>query len=153
MWCKNLQCLSMRQIWTGHEFCSFPANDIELARKNLGQNHDRPLGDKQYLCKVRSYNVSSLKQDMDRSRFLNFSSQWPWTQKSRSCHTLKSLAILCEIKTSHFIQMNMKRDKIFFFKKGWLEPFYVSVFAFSYTYQFINSFFNWLKTQERRQCS
>lgn len=36
----------------------FPSSDLQLAQNDLSWNHDKPTGDKQFLCKVRTSYVS-----------------------------------------------------------------------------------------------
>lgn len=43
-------------IWIGHNFCTFPARDIDFAQITFGQGHDTPPAHKQSLCKVRTTN-------------------------------------------------------------------------------------------------
>lgn len=43
-----------KRIWEGHNFCTFPAIDIDLAQMILGQCHERPSGHKQFLCEERT---------------------------------------------------------------------------------------------------
>lgn len=67
---KNLQYLSIRKIWTGLEFCTFSASDFDLARMTLGEGYHISLGHKQYLCEVRTSNVSPKERYGPDTNFL-----------------------------------------------------------------------------------
>lgn len=75
-WSKNCQCLSIKK-WTGHEFWTFSANNLELARMTLDQIHDTPSCDKQ-LCEWGTSNVSPL-EDTDWKRLLRRTDRFLYT--------------------------------------------------------------------------
>lgn len=41
---KTFQCLSIKKIRAGHEFWTFSASELDVARMNLDQGHDTPSG-------------------------------------------------------------------------------------------------------------
>lgn len=55
---KNFWCFSIKMNRNWHKFYNFPASYLDLDQMKLGQYHDTSSGHKQYLCYVRTSNVS-----------------------------------------------------------------------------------------------
>lgn len=62
-----------RELHTRHKLCMFPISGLELIQKTIGQNHGMPLGNKQYLCKVRTLCLCfSVRKIFPRHYFCTF---------------------------------------------------------------------------------
>lgn len=104
MWRKNLQCFWIRNIWTGDEFCTFPASDLHLAQMTLGESFGTPLGHKQSLYEIRTSNVNSLNRYWPNTNYPHFLPltltlpEWHWVKVLT--HPQVLIKLKCEIRTS-----------------------------------------------------
>lgn len=82
-------------------------SDLELTQMTFDHNHDTPSGHEQYVCKVRTFNISPKKYKSDRNYalfrlvILDFL-KWRWIIINANLQTTSNICVACKLRNQNF---------------------------------------------------